>query len=222
MDSQRPSSDVAFSHAVKQLQSERGSRAAYARMERQGGFETDVTDALRAFLAQVDTGFLATASADGQPYIQHRGGPRGFIRALDDRTLGFIDFAGNRQYISTGNLTENDRVCLLLMDYSRRQRVKVWGTARVVPVTEALHDALALPGYRARAEQVVLISVHAWDMNCPQHIPVKLDAADVQGALDRLHARIAELEAENRRLRSAASLEGTTDVAAAGSSDQGE
>ena len=201
MDSERPSSDVAFSNAVKQLQSERGSRAAYARMERQGGFEAGVTDELRAFLAQVDSGFLATASADGQPYIQHRGGPRGFIRALDDQTLGFIDFAGNRQYISTGNLTENDRVCLLLMDYARRQRVKVWGTARVVPVTEALQAALALPGYRARPEQVVLISVRAWDMNCPQHIPVKLDAADVQGALDRLHARIAELEAENRRLR---------------------
>lgn len=128
-----PSSDVAFSPAVKQVQHERGSRAAYSRMERDGGFETEVTESLRAFLAQVDTGFLATASAEGQPYIQHRGGPRGFIRALDSHTLGFVDFVGNRQYISTGNLTENARVCLFLIDYARQRRVKVWGTARTVP-----------------------------------------------------------------------------------------
>ncbi|MGZ3442066.1 MAG: pyridoxamine 5'-phosphate oxidase family protein, partial [Polyangia bacterium] len=128
----RPSSDIAFSDAVKRVQSERGSRAAYARVERSGGFETGVTDALRGFLAQIDTAFLATASADGQPYIQHRGGPQGFIRALDDRTLAFLDFAGNRQYVSTGNLRENERVCLFLIDYAQRRRIKVWGTARVV------------------------------------------------------------------------------------------
>ena len=197
----RHSSDVAFSDAVKAVQSERGSRAAYARVEQGGGFATEVDDRLRAFLAEIDTGFLATASADGQPYVQHRGGPKGFIRALDDRTIGFVDFAGNRQYVSTGNLAENDRVCLFLIDYARRRRVKLWGTARVVAATDELLAKLAQTGYRARPEQVVLISVTAWDVNCPQHIPQKLDATDVAAALERLERRIAELEAENTRLR---------------------
>lgn len=200
---QQPSSDVAFSPAVKAVQSERGSRAAYARVERGGGFEAEVTDDLRAFLAEIDTAFLATASADGQPYVQHRGGPRGFIRALDERTLGFLDFAGNKQYVSTGNLLENDRVCLFLIDYARRRRIKVWGTARIVPLTPELAATLALPGYRARLEQAVLITVTAWDVNCPQHIPQKLDATEVATVVDGLRARIAELEAENHRLRAA-------------------
>lgn len=198
-----PSSDVAFSPAVKRMQSERGSRAAYSRMERDGGFETEVTESLRAFLAQVDTGFLATASADGQPYVQHRGGPRGFIRALDSQTLGFVDFVGNRQYISTGNLSENNRVCLFLIDYARQRRIKIWGTARTVPATEELLAQLAPADYRAHPEHVVLITVSAWDVNCPKHIPRKIDAADVAQAIQRLENRIAELEAENRRLRGA-------------------
>jgi predicted pyridoxine 5'-phosphate oxidase superfamily flavin-nucleotide-binding protein len=198
---QQPSSDVAFSPTVKTVQDERGSRAAYARVERGGGFETEVTDDLAGFLAEIDTAFLATASADGQPYIQHRGGPRGFIRALDERTLGFLDFAGNRQYVSTGNLRDNERVCLFLIDYARRRRTMVWGRARAVPATADLLAALALPGYRARVEQVVLVTVTAWDVNCPQHIPQKLDAAEVAGLVDQLRARIAELEAENQRLR---------------------
>lgn len=197
----RPSSDVAFSASVKRVQSERGSRGAYGRMEKSGGFATELDDQLREFLAQVDTGYLATASADGQPYIQHRGGPRGFIRALDDQTLGFVDFVGNRQYVSTGNLAENDRVCLFLMDYAHRRRVKIWGTARVVPATDELLARLATPDYRGRPEQVVLVSVSAWDANCPQHIPQKLDAAEVARTIEPLRARIAELEAENRALR---------------------
>ena len=131
--SKQPASDVAFSPAVKRVQVERGSRAAYARQEAQGGFESEVTPDLAGFLAEVDTAFLATASADGQPYVQHRGGPKGFIRALDATTLGFLDLPGNRQYVTTGNLRENDRVCLFLIDYARRARVKVWGHARVVP-----------------------------------------------------------------------------------------
>ena len=202
----RHSSDIAFSTAVKQVQRERGSRAAYARMEKNGGFETTVTDELRDFLQDIDTAFLATASADGQPYVQHRGGPKGFIRALDENTLAFVDFVGNRQFVSTGNLTENGRICLFLIDYARRRRVKVWGTARAVPATDdliakLLTANLAPPGHRMRPEQIILISVNAWDANCPQHIPQKLDAADVEAALARLQARIVELEAENARLR---------------------
>jgi len=200
---QDPSSDIAFSPAVKTVQAERGSRAAYARVERGGGFEVEVTADLSDFLAEIDTAFLATASADGQPYVQHRGGPRGFIRALDAQTLGFVDFGGNKQYVSTGNLRENDRVCLFLIDYARRRRIKVWGNARPVPATPELVAALASPGYRARVEQVILITVTAWDVNCPQHIPQKIDAGEVAALVDGLRARIAELEAENRRLRAA-------------------
>jgi len=195
----RPSSDIAFSPSVKRVQEERGSRAAYARVER--GFATEVDERLRAFLARAETGFLATASAEGQPYIQHRGGPPGFIRALDDRTLAFADLAGNRQYVSTGNLAENDRVCLILVDYARRQRVKIWGRARIAPATEELLGRLAPLDPKVQVEHVVLLSLTAWDVNCPKHIPQKLDAADVAQAVERLQARIAELEAENRALR---------------------
>ena len=166
----KPSSDVAFTPAVKQAQTERGSRQLYARVEAHGGFETEVTEELRAFLAQIDTAFLATASADGQPYVQHRGGPKGFIRALDAHTLAFVDFIGNRQYITTGNLSENDRVCLLLMDFAERRRVKIWGTARAVPLTDELLAELMPRDYRARPQQVIVIAVSAWDVNCPQHI----------------------------------------------------
>ena len=194
-------SDVAFTDSVKKVQTERGSRNAYARVEKNGGFAKDVDDELRAFLAEIDTAFLATASKDGQPYVQHRGGPRGFIRALDEHTLAFVDFAGNRQYVSTGNLAENDRVCLFLVDYVERRRVKVWGTARMVAPTVELLEKLSSPGYRARPEQVVLITVSAWDVNCPQHIPQKLDAEDVAVVFEKLERRIAELEEENARLR---------------------
>jgi uncharacterized protein len=163
-------SDVAFSPVVKQLQEQAGSRRAYARHD----FESEISDELAAFLQQIDTSFLATASAGGQPYIQHRGGPPGFIKVLDPHTLGFLDFAGNKQYVSAGNLSENDRVCLMLIDYQHQRRVKIWGTAKMVPLTEELHATLALPGYRAKAERAVLITVTAWDANCPQHIPRKI------------------------------------------------
>lgn len=195
----KPSSDVAFSPAVKRVQDERGSRAAYARVERGGGFATELDDDLRTFLEAIDTAFLATASADGQPYIQHRGGPKGFIRALDEHTLAFADFAGNRQYVSTGNLRDNERVCLFLMDYEHRRRVKVWGTARVVPVSEELAALVVDRTYRAKVEQVVLVNVVAWDANCPQHIAQKVDALDVAKVVDSLRARIEELEAEITR-----------------------
>ena len=125
-----PSSDIAFTPSVKAVQTRHGSRDAYARMEARGGFRTAIDEDLIAFLGEVDTAYLATSNAAGQPYAQHRGGPKGFIRALDDHTLAFADFAGNRQYISTGNLAENDRAFLFLMDYAHRRRIKVWGHAR--------------------------------------------------------------------------------------------
>ena len=199
----RFSSDVAFTAAVKAVQSRRHSRDAYARLEAQGGFQTAITPDLVAFLAEVDTAYLATSNASGQPYAQHRGGPRGFIRVVDDTTLGFVDYAGNRQYVTTGNLAENDRAFLFLMDYAHRRRIKIWGRARVVEGDPALVRRLMPEGYRARPEQVVLLQVEAWDVNCPQHIPQKLDAGEVAATVQALQERVATLEAENARLRAA-------------------
>ncbi len=196
-----PTSDVAFTPTVKALQAARGSRAAYAEMEARGGFRTAIDEDLATFVAEVDTAYLATANAQGQPYAQHRGGPKGFLRVIDDHTLGFVDFAGNRQFVTTGNLADNDKAFLFLMDYAHRRRIKLWGRARVVTGDDALTASLMPQGYRARPEQVVLFEVEAWDVNCPQHIPQKLDAADVGGAVSHLQARIAELEAETARLK---------------------
>jgi predicted pyridoxine 5'-phosphate oxidase superfamily flavin-nucleotide-binding protein len=198
---QRPSSDVAFTASVKAVQERRGSRAGYARVEARGGFETAITDELAQFVAGRDSVYLATASAAGRPYVQHRGGPKGFIRVLDEHTLGWADFQGNRQYITTGNLAENDQAFLFLMDYASRARVKIWGRARVVEDDPALVERLMPDGYRAKPEQAVLFTVEAWDVNCPQHIPRKLDATDVEDALAQLRERVAALEEENARLR---------------------
>ena len=137
-----PSSDIAFSPTVKALQASRGSRAAYAKMEANDGFRTAIDEELVLFLAEVDTAYLATANASGQPYAQHRGGPKGFIRVVDEHTLGFADFMGNRQYVSTGNLAENDKAFLFLMDYAHRRRVKIWGRAWVVEGDAALTGLL--------------------------------------------------------------------------------
>ena len=196
-----PSSDIAFTPAVKAFQAARGSREAYARIEARGGFHTEIDATLTAFLAETDTAYLATASADGQPYAQHRGGPKGFIRVVGERTLGFADYIGNRQYISTGNLAENPKAFLFLMDYASRRRVKIWGRARIVEGNEALTASLMPVGYRARPEQVILFDIEAWDTNCPQHIPQKFDAGDVAAAITRLEDRIAALEAENAQLK---------------------
>src|SRR5436305_5067332 len=190
------SSDVAFTPAVKAIQARKGSRNAYARVEQNGGWRTEIDDDLAAFLAAQDSLFLATATADGQPYIQHRGGPKGFVKILDKNTLAFADYGGNRQYITQGNLSENSNAYIFLMDFARRRRVKIWGQARVVDDDPALLTSLMPAGYKARPEQVILFRISAWDTNCPQHIPQKFDAADVASALAARDARIAELEAQ--------------------------
>ena len=195
-----PSSDVAFTPSVKAVQTARGSRATYAKVEARGGFRTEIDADLVSFLEEADTAFLATASADGQPYAQHRGGPKGFIRALGPRTLGWADYAGNRQYISTGNLAENAKAFLFVIDYAQRRRVKFWGRARVSD-DPAVIAVLTPAGYKARMEQAMLFEIEAWDVNCPQHIAQKFDAVDVAGALDKRDARIAALEAEIAGLR---------------------
>jgi predicted pyridoxine 5'-phosphate oxidase superfamily flavin-nucleotide-binding protein len=200
----RPASDVAFTPSVKAIQARRGSRRQYERMEERRGWRTTITPDLAAFIAQQRSVFFATASADGQPYIQHRGGPAGFLRVLDDRTIGFADFAGNRQYITTGNLAENPKAYLFLIDYAHRRRVKLWGTARAIEGDEALLATLMPEGYAAKPEQAILFAVAAWDTNCHQHIPQRFDAEDVARALDERDARIKELEDEIARLKAAA------------------
>jgi len=197
----KPSSDIAFTPSVKAFQTARGSREAYAKQEARGGFNTVIDEHLAEFLTEIDTAYLATSNAAGQPYAQHRGGPKGFIRVIDAQTIGFADYAGNRQYVSTGNLADNDRAFLFLMDYANRRRVKIWGRARVVADDPALAAALMPDGYRARPEQVILFEVEAWDVNCPQHIPQKIDAAAVAAGLAKRDSRIAELEAELAALK---------------------
>ena len=195
------SSDVAFTPAVKEIQTRKGSRRAYADVEQNGGWRTEIDEHLAAFLADTNSVYFATASAEGQPYIQHRGGPKGFIKVLDKNTLAFADYSGNRQYITQGNLSENAKAHIFVMDYAHRRRVKIWGEARVVDDDSALLQSLMPQGYKARPEQVILFKISAWDTNCPQHIPQKFDAADVATALASRDARIAELEAELAALK---------------------
>ncbi|CCD85999.1 conserved protein of unknown function [Bradyrhizobium sp. ORS 285] len=197
----RAPDDVMFSPAARAIQARKGSRDSYAHVEQTRGFRHEVDADLAGRLAEATSFYLATASADGQPYIQHRGGPKGFLKVLDSRTLAFADFSGNRQYITQGNLSENPHAYIFVMDYAHRRRVKIWGTARVVEDDAVLTASLMPRGYKAGPEQVILFTIEAWDTNCPQHIPQKFDAADVAEALAVRDTRIAELEAELARLK---------------------
>lgn len=203
-DLQYPS-DVAFTPAVKAIQDRKGSRDNYARMEEGAGWSTTITPALAAFIAEQNSIYLGTANAAGQPYIQHRGGPPGFLRVVDESTLAFVDFKGNRQYISQGNLTENPRAFIFLMDYARRRRIKLWGTAWFVEGDAELVKSLMPDGYRAHPEQVFMFSLSAWDANCPQHIPKRVDLAEMEAAIaakDRMILELTERVAElTRRLQ---------------------
>lgn len=174
----RPS-DIAFTPSVKAEQVRHGSREQYRRMEERGGWQSTITAELAAFIAGLRSFYLGTASAEGQPYIQHRGGPPGFLKVVDEQTLGFADYRGNRQYITAGNLAENPRAFLFLMDYARRIRIKVWGEARVVEGDAALLAKLEDPGYRAVPERAILFTVKAWDRNCSQHIPELVPVEDL-------------------------------------------
>ena len=195
------SSDVAFTPTVKALQTRKGSREAYRRKEETGAWGTQITPDLARFIEAQISVFLATVNANSRPYIQHRGGPAGFLRVLDDTTIGFVDFAGNRQYITQGNLSDNPKAHLFLIDYAHRKRVKIWGTARVVEGDSEMVAKLMPEAYRARPEQVILFTVSAWDSNCPQHIPQRFEAADIAAALAERDKRIETLEAELKRLR---------------------
>jgi predicted pyridoxine 5'-phosphate oxidase superfamily flavin-nucleotide-binding protein len=187
-------SDVAITAAVKLVQEKKGSRRGFAQLEASGGFATKIGPQLANYIANLDMFYLGTANAVGQPYIQYRGGPRGFLKVIDDRTLAFADFSGNRQYITLGNLSENPRAFLFLMDYVRSRRVKVWGTARVVEDDPELLSRLVEPGYRARPERAIVFAVEAWDANCPQHIHPRLRETHVNRIIAGLQERIDELQ----------------------------
>lgn len=195
------SSDVAFSPSVKAEQTRKGSRRAYHHVEERGSWKNWITPDLGTFVAAQTSIFLATVNAEGQPYIQHRGGPAGFLRILDDTTIGFVDFSGNRQYITQGNLADNPKALLFLIDYAHQRRIKIWGKARVVEGDPELTAKLMPEGYKARPEQVILFTVSAWDENCSQHIPQRFEAADVEDALVERDKRIEALETEITRLR---------------------
>ncbi len=197
----RPISDIAFTPAVKAAQQQRGSREVYGKMEQRGGWHDRVTTELAEFVAQRDSFYLGTATADGQPYIQHRGGPKGFLKVLDERTLAFADFVGNAQYISIGNLDENDKAFIFLMDYPNRRRIKVWGTAQVVEDDAELLARLTDSNYRGKPQRAFVFHVQAWDINCPQHIKPRWTEEEVGPLVEELRSRVAELEQENRRLR---------------------
>ncbi len=196
-----PVSDVAFTPRVKSVQERLGSRAGYASMEKRGGWKSELTPDLKRFVAERDSLYFGTASADGQPYVQHRGGPEGFLKVLDEHTLAFADYSGNRQYISMGNLEENPKAFIFLMDYPNRRRIKLWGRAEVVEDDRELLERLADPDYKATPERAFLFHLDAWDVNCPQHITRRFAEEDIGSRMRELRDRVAELEAELRDLR---------------------
>lgn len=189
-------SDIAFTPAVKTVQAEKGSRATYAKVEASHGWQSTVTPELKDFLSQLDMFYLGTANTQGQPYIQYRGGTPGFLKAIDEKTLGFADFGGNRQYITLGNLSENPQAFIFLMDYVNRRRVKLWGTAQVIEDDPDLLEQLRDPGYSAKVERAILFSIDAWDINCPQHIHQRFPESLVAATVEQLQARVRELESK--------------------------
>ena len=195
------SSDVAFTPTVKAVQSRKGSRRLYERVEKHGSWQASITPDLKSFIEEQRSVFLATSSKDGQPTIQHRGGPAGFLKVLDEKTIAFVDFTGNHQYITLGNLSENPKAHLFLIDYAHRRRIKIWGEARVIEKDDELKKTLMPEGYKARAEQVIIFTVTAWDLNCPQHIPQRFEAADVSALLEERDGKIRALESQISELR---------------------
>ena len=189
--------DVMFSPAVKAEQTRLGSREAFEDRD----WQTEITDDLRQFLDAIDTFFFATASADGRPYIQHRGGPPGFLKPIGSHMLAFADFAGNRQYITLGHLKENDRAHIFILHYATQQRLKLWGRARVIEDDAELMERLVDPSYKVRPQRAIAFRIEAWDSNCRQHIVARYTEAEIAPAVNQLTQRIKELEEEVARLK---------------------
>ena len=193
-DQLKYTSDIAFTPSVKAFQEKFRSRSSYARMEQMSGWQNEVTPQLKHFLSTMDSFYLSTSNVSGQPYSQHRGGPKGFLKVIDNKTLAFADFSGNRQYITTGNLSENNKAFIFLMDYPNRTRIKIWGTAKVIEEDKELLDSLSDPSYKARLERAIVFTIEAWDANCPQHIKQRFTQEDLKAIIDPLDKKILELE----------------------------
>ena len=194
-------SDIAFSGTVKNVQEENGSRNSYAKMEQSVGWQSSVDQRLAKFIEQRDSLYFGTANAEGQPYIQHRGGPKGFLKVLDDKTLAFADYSGNMQYITVGTLRENNKAYIFLIDYPTRTRMKIWGTAKVVENDATLLAQLHSADYKAKPERAIVFTVEAWDVNCPQHIQQRFTMEELKPEFDKLNNRIKELETEISQLK---------------------
>lgn len=194
-------SDIAFTPSVKNEQENRGSRTGYQKMEERSGWRNTVDDSLRDFIAARESFYLGTVSSDGYPYIQHRGGKAGFLKVLDDRRLAFADFVGNKQYITLGNLTDNPRAFIFLMDYRNKRRIKIWGRAEYIEDDDALLNSLVDTDYNGRPERAIVFTIEAWDSNCPQHIPQMWSEAEIAPVVNAMNARIEELEAEVAALK---------------------
>ena len=195
-------SDIAFTPAVKAIQTEKGSRSSYSKMEERGGWQTTVTPDLEAFLSELDMFYLGTSSSEGQPYIQYRGGSPGFLKVVDEKTLGFADFGGNRQYITLGNLSENPKAFIFLMDYVNSRRIKLWGTARVVEDDPELLERLRDADYPGKVERAILFEIESWDVNCPQHIHKRFPQTMVAPMIEELQAKVSDLESKLVALQS--------------------
>ena len=189
-------SDIAFTPAVKAIQNRKGSRSSYSKMEERGGWQTAVTPDLEAFLSELDMFYLGTSNSEGQPYIQYRGGSPGFLKVVDEKTLGFADFGGNRQYITLGNLSENPKAFIFLMDYVNSRRIKLWGAARIVRDDPEILERLRDPDYPGKVERVILFEIEAWDVNCPQHIHKRFSQAAVDSVVKQLRSQVKELQAK--------------------------
>ena len=190
----KPVSDIAFTPSVKAFQERMGSRGNYEQMELHGGWKVEIEPQLERFIANMDTFFLGTVNAEGQPYIQHRGGPKGFLKVLDKHTLAFGDFEGNRQYITAGNLNDSNKAFIFLLDAAHRRRIKIWGRAEVVENDPELLNTFETPDYGYEPTRAILFHVDAWDVNCPQHITPRFTEEEIQDSIQPLKERIAELE----------------------------
>ena len=189
-------SDIAFSTAVKKVQEENGSRNSYAKMEQSAGWQNKIDQRLSEFIEQRDFLYFGTANTEGQPYIQHRGGPKGLLKVLDNKTLAFADYSGNMQYITVGTLRENNKAFIFLIDYPSRTRIKIWGTAKVVDNDPELLERLHSSDYKAKPERAIVFNIEAWDVNCPQHIQQRFTMDELKPEFDKLKNRIVELEGQ--------------------------
>ena len=194
-------SDIAFTKAVKEMQEENGSRRSYAKMEQSVGWQDRVDQRLANFIEQRDSLYFGTANAEGQPYIQHRGGPKGFLKVLDDKTLAFADYVGNMQYITVGTLRENNKAYIFLIDYPTKTRMKIWGTAKIVENDPDLLAQIHSTDYKAKVERAIIFTIEAWDVNCPQHIQQRFTREELKLEFDALKNRIEELETELSQLK---------------------